>query len=154
MLNPDFQDMLSALSEAGVDFIVVGAFALAAHGNPRATGDIDLLVRPSRENASRLMEALKFFGAPTTGIEFEDFCTAETVFQIGLPPRRIDLLTSLEGIADFDEAWMSRITVQIGGSTVPVIGRETLIKNKTALGRPQDVADVAWLLDHPPPAPP
>lgn len=149
MLNPDFRDMLSALSAAKADFIVVGAFALAAHGNPRSTGDIDIYIRPSTDNADRVLEALRAFGAPLDQIAKQDLLLTDTVFQIGVVPRRIDLLTGLEGIADFDEAWSSCIAVTLDGLEVPVLGRDALIKNKSSLGRPQDLADVAWLKSNP-----
>jgi len=145
MLNPDYKDMLSALFDANVEFIVVGAFALAAHGNPRSTGDIDLFVRPSPDNAIRTLDALRKFGAPMDQISVEDFSREDVVFQIGLVPRRIDLLTSLEGVDSFDEAWSDRVVVEVGGFQLPVLSKKTLIQNKKALGRPQDIADVAWL---------
>ncbi|PIQ62049.1 MAG: hypothetical protein COV99_07410 [Bacteroidetes bacterium CG12_big_fil_rev_8_21_14_0_65_60_17] len=150
MLNPDYSDMLSVLSAANVDFLVVGAFALAAHGNPRATGDIDIYVRPSEDNAKRIMEALKMFGAPVGGISVGDFLSKDLVLQIGVEPRRIDLLTGLEGIENFDEAWSDRMVIKMQELQFPVLGRATLIRNKRALGRPQDVADVAWLEKHTP----
>ncbi len=145
MLNPDYSDMLSVLSAANVDFLVVGAFALAAHGNPRSTGDIDIYVRPSEDNAHRVMEALKMFGAPMDGISVGDFQGNDLVLQIGVEPRRIDLLTGLEGVENFDEAWSDRLMIKMQDLEFPVLGRATLIRNKRALGRPQDVADVAWL---------
>lgn len=145
MLNRDFREMLSALLDAEVEFIIVGAFALAAHGNPRSTGDIDIFVNPTTDNAIRLFAALTRFGAPLAQIEKTDFEKPDLVFQIGLPPRRIDILTSLEGISGFEEANNSKVTARVGDLDLPVLGRDTLIKNKTALGRPQDVADVAWL---------
>ena len=139
-MNPDFRDMLSALSAARVEFLVVGAYALAVHGVPRATGDIDLWVRPTRENAERTLEALRGFGAPLTGLTAEDLCRPGTVYQIGVAPRRIDLLTAIDGVG-FDEAWSSRTPVEIAGLHVDVIGRAALLKNKRATGRPRDIAD-------------
>jgi len=149
MLNPDYREMLSVLFDAKVEFVVVGAFALAAHGNPRSTGDIDIYVRPSVENASRVMAALRAFGAPLKNISDADFLDTETVLQIGLIPRRIDILTGLDGIADFDEAWASHVSAIIDDISIPVLGREVLIKNKRAIGRPQDLADIAWLEANP-----
>lgn len=145
MLNPDYSDMLSALFAAEVEFVVVGAFALAAHGNARSTGDIDIYINPTPENANRVVEALKQFGAPMQQISAEVFSTVDMVFQIGVVPRRIDFLTSLEGIETFQEAWTSRMMVDVDGLQIPVLGKTVLIKNKKALGRPQDIADVAWL---------
>lgn len=148
MLNPDYREMLSALFDANVEFVVVGAFALAAHGNPRSTGDIDIFVRPSAENAARVMIALKAFGAPLSNVNESDFTDPETVLQIGIVPRRIDILTDLDGISDFDEAWRTRVEARIEDVCIPVLGRDVLIKNKRATGRPQDLADVAWLEAH------
>ena len=146
MLNPDYRDMLSAFADAEVDYLVVGAYAMAAHGHPRATGDMDLWIRPSPENAARVLRALSAFGAPLANVDQNDFETPATVFQIGVSPRRIDILTSIEGVT-FDEAWPQRMNVDIDRLTVPVIGRKHLIKNKRALGRSQDMADLERLLD-------
>lgn len=142
MLNPDFRDILSAFCEERVEFLLVGAYALAVHGIPRATGDIDLWVRPSDENAERVLRALATFGAPLSGISASDFKTRDTVLQIGVSPRRIDILTTLDAV-DFDDAWRDRAMVEVGGLTIPVIGRRDLIRNKKAVGRPQDLADIA-----------
>jgi hypothetical protein len=145
-LNEDFQDALSALTDAGVEFLVVGAHALAAHGLPRATGDLDIWVRPSPDNAVRVERALKAFGAPIAahGITARDFETPGTVYQIGLPPRRIDVLTEISGVA-FDEAWATKTSVTVGGRSFYVLGREALLTNKRAAGRPKDLLDVAAL---------
>jgi hypothetical protein len=144
VLNPDFRDMLSELNAAEADFIVVGAYALAAHGLPRATGDIDIWVRPTAENAERVHGALRAFGAPVDQLSVDDLSSPEVVFQIGVAPRRIDILTSIDGVA-FEDAWPRRQTVTIEGLDIPVLGREDFIENKKASGRPQDLADVAWL---------
>ncbi len=144
MLNPDFQDMLSALSAEGADFLVVGAYALASHGNPRATGDIDLWVRPTPENAQRVYKALQIFGAPLEKLTVDDLHTLDTVFQIGVVPSRIDILTSIDGIA-FDEAWRDRKAVTVGKTNVFVISKPHLIRNKKAAGRPKDLLDATWL---------
>lgn len=143
-MNKDFVDMLSGLSAEGVEFLVVGAHALAAHGRPRATGDLDIWVRPTEENAALVWKALAGFGAPMEQLEVADLATPEIVFQIGQPPFRIDLLTSIDGVT-FEEAWPRRIRVEIAGVEVPVLGRGDLLTNKRAVGRPQDVVDVAWL---------
>lgn len=143
-MNQDFVEMLSALSEAGADFLLVGAHALAAHGRPRATGDLDIWVRPTHENASRVWAALLRFGAPLHEISLVDLRTPGVVFQIGLVPSRIDLLTSISGV-EFDDAWNNRITISVSGVTIPTIGREDLIRNKLAAGRPRDLADAAEL---------
>lgn len=143
-MNPDFVAMLSALSAASADFIVIGAFALAAHGNPRSTGDIDLWVRPTRENAERVMRALHAFGAPLLGLSVEDLVDEQTVFQIGVAPVRIDILTGIDGVA-FDAAWARRVPVELGEVCVSVLSLEDLATNKRAAGRPKDLADLAWI---------
>ena len=151
MLNPDFSDMLSILNAEGVEYLVVGGYALAAHGWPRATKDIDVWVRPTSENAGRVMRALARFGAPLQGLEESDLARKGMVFQIGVPPRRIDVTTKIDGL-DFDDAWPSRIVAQMGALRVPVIGRSELIRNKRASGRPKDLLDVALLETLPPEA--
>ena len=145
-LNPDFADLLILLADSGVNFLVVGAYALALHGAPRASGDIDVFVRPSPENAQRVYEALTRFGAPLASAQVgaTDFAQAGMVYQIGLPPRRIDIMTEISGVS-FDEAWASRVMADIGGHPVAFIGRDALVKNKEASGRPKDIADVARL---------
>ncbi len=148
LLNPDFRDMLRAFSEADVEYLLVGAYALASHGYVRATGDMDLWVRPERANALRVVAALRQFGAPTADIEADNFAALDTVLQIGVPPRRIDVLTGIDGV-DFDAAWPERLEVEIEGLTVPVIGKEDLIRNKQACGRPQDISDVEGLRNAP-----
>jgi hypothetical protein len=145
-LNEGFRDLLVLLADAGVEFVIVGAYALAFHGAPRASGDIDLFVRPTPDNAERLFEALARFGAPlrANGICAADFTRPGTVYQIGLPPRRIDILTEISGVS-FDEAWASRATGDVEGRLVAFIGRAALLKNKHASGRPKDLADAARL---------
>lgn len=145
-LNVDFIDMLHALIAAKVDFVIVGAHALAAHGIVRATGDIDILVRPSADNAARVMCALAEFGAPLAahGITEQDFATGGTVYQIGLPPRRIDLLTEISGVS-FDQAWESRVHARVQGLDLSFLGRDALVANKIAAGREKDLADVSRL---------
>lgn len=144
MLNPDFRDMLSAFDEEDVEFLVVGAYALAAHGLPRATGDLDLWVRRSPDNAERVLGALRAFGAPTTDLSTDDLVSPDVVFQIGVEPRRIDILTSIDGV-EFDAAWANRERIEVDDLELPVLGRRDFITNKRALGRPQDLADVARL---------
>lgn len=144
--NDDFHDMLVALIEAEVEFVIVGAHALAVHGVPRATGDIDILVRPSHENATRVMIALETFGAPVQshGVTTRDFEIAGTVYQLGLPPRRIDLLTEITGVS-FDDAWSTRVVVERDGLTLPFLARDELVRNKSATGRAKDRLDVELL---------
>jgi hypothetical protein len=136
--------MLSVLSEAGAEFLVVGAHALAAHGYPRATGDLDIWVRPTYENAPKVWKAIEQFGAPRRKLRLEDFYTPNTVFQVGVEPNRIDLLTSISGV-EFDAAWPNRREAAVDGLKFFVLGRSELLQNKRASGRPKDLADVAWL---------
>ena len=143
-MNRDFEEMLAGLSEAGVDFLVIGAHAVAVYARPRATGDLDIWVRPSPDNAQRVWAALTAFGAPLHELTLADLTSDDLVFQIGLAPNRIDLLTTVAGV-NFDQAWPRRSSVQLWGLSVPVIGREDLIKCKRAAGRPQDLADIAEL---------
>ena len=143
-MNRDFVEMLSALSAAGVDFLIVGAHALAAHGAPRATGDLDVWVRPAPDNAARVLEALREFGAPLFDLTVEDLSNPGTVFQIGLPPSRIDILSSISGVA-FDDAWPNRLSVRIGELDVAVIGRADFVVNKRAAGRDKDLSDLTLL---------
>ena len=128
MINPDFHDILSEFASAGVEYILVGAYALAVHGFPRATGDIDLWVRCSDDNARRVMTALARFGAPLSEVTERDFAAEGMVVQIGVAPRRIDLLTSIDGVA-FGDAWSERITASIDDLVVPVLSREHLLRN-------------------------
>jgi hypothetical protein len=144
LLNPDFRDILSEFCAARVEFLLVGAYALAAHGLPRATGDIDLWVRPSPENAERVMLALARFGAPLTQIHASDFAVPGIVFQISAAPRRVDILTTIDAVG-FDEAWATRVAVEIEGLRINVIGRNHLLLNMRASGRPKDLADASWL---------
>lgn len=146
-MNPDFSDMLSALFGEGVEFLVVGAYAMAVHGVPRATGDIDLWVNPSPENATRVLNALARFGAPLHDLSSADLEREGAVFQVGVAPRRIDILTGIDGVA-FGEAWAHRISTEVGGVRIPVIGLEDLIKNKLATGRDRDRADARRLQGH------
>jgi hypothetical protein len=143
-MNRDFVEMLSALSAAGADYLIVGAYAMAAHGWPRATGDIDIWVRPTPDNAARVMQALEAYGAPLFDLSADDLTRPDTVFQIGVPPGRVDILSGVSGI-EFAEAWASRITVTLAGVEVSAIGFDALLKNKLAAGRPKDLADIAWL---------
>ena len=143
-MNPDFRDMLSALNAEGVEYLLVGAYALAVHGMPRATGDIDLWVRPSSENARRALAAMHRFGAPLADLSEVDLTRAGTVFQIGLAPRRIDILTAIDAV-EFEPAWQRRMIARLADLEVPVLSRADFVTNKRAVGRPKDLADVAWL---------
>jgi hypothetical protein len=144
LLNPDFRDMLSAFCAEGVEFMLVGAYALAAHGYPRATGDIDLWIRCSGENAQRVWRALGRFGVPLFDLTVADLNRPVTVFQVGVAPNRIDILTAIDGVG-FDEARPECKVIEVEGLTILVIGRAHLLRNKRASGRPKDQADIVWL---------
>lgn len=144
MLNPDYRDILSAFNEEKVDYLIVGAYALAVHGVPRATGDIDIWIRCSEDNARRAWRALLNFGAPLSELNETELSRPGIVFQIGVAPSRIDILTSIDAV-DFTDAWKERLEVEVEGIRVTVIGRSHLIANKKAVGRPQDLADAARL---------
>ena len=144
MLNNDYKEMLQCLSAENVKFLLVGAYAVAVYGYPRATKDIDILVRATPDNASSLMKALARFGAPLSGVSAADFSMEGIVFQIGNSPRRIDILTRISGI-DFQQAYDRRKVVSLDGMEIPVISLEDLIANKRATGRTQDLADVERL---------
>ena len=143
-MNRDFAEMLAALSAAGAEYLLVGAHALAAHGVVRATGDLGLWIRPTRENAAKVWKALVAFGAPLQELTERDLATPDLVFQIGVAPYRIDLLTSIDGVS-FDEAWRDRASVRVEGQEIPLIGREDLLRNKRATGRLRDLADAEEL---------
>lgn len=143
-MNQDFLDLLRAFIDADVRFLVVGAYALAHHGRPGATGDLDVWVEPSPENAVRVLRALTAFGAPLTDVTRDDFARPGVVFQISLPPRRIDVLTELTGL-EFTDAWASRESGRFGDLTVDFIGREAFIRNKRATGRLKDLGDIEGL---------
>jgi hypothetical protein len=145
-LNPDFRDFLLAMVEEDAEFLIVGAYALALHGVPRYTGDLDVLVRPTSDNGDRVWRALSRFGAPVeaAGVSPADFTMPGTVYQVGLPPRRIDLLTEITGVT-FEEAWATRACVTLEDRVVPFIGKDAFLRNKEAAGRPKDLADAARL---------
>lgn len=146
-MTDDWFDFLAALLDAGARFLVVGAHAMAVHGVPRGTQDLDVWVDATPDNATRVWNALAAFGAPLhqLGISQAELQTANTVVQLGLPPNRIDLMTDVSGLAEFDEAWRERTTVRIRDREVPVLGRASLIANKRAAGRPKDRADLSAL---------
>ena len=143
-MNRDFAEMLSALSDAGAEFLVVGAHALPAHGTPRATGALDIWINPTPANAALVMAALRAFGAPLTNLTIDDLTTPDLVFQIGVVPSRVDILTTISGVS-FDDAWTRRMVLAIEGVQVPVLGRDDFIANKRASGRPKDLVDVDGL---------
>ena len=144
MLNEDYRDMLRALSDEKVRFLLVGAYALAAHGYPRATMDIDIWVMPSSRNAEAVLRALRRFGAPLHNLTKEDLQKDGTIFQIGVAPRRIDIITAASGL-HFEEAYGRSLPVNIGGIEVHIPSIEDLIRNKRATGRTKDLADAEAL---------
>lgn len=144
MLNPDFREILSALSGEKAEYLIVGAYALAGYGLARATGDIDILVKPDLGNSKKVYKALQVFGAPLTEIQPDTFSQPDIIFQMGVPPRRIDVITSITGVS-FEDAWAHRVTRRIEDLDLPVLSIDDLILNKTATGRPKDLVDVEWL---------
>lgn len=142
----DFRDLLAGFAAGGVRFLVVGAHALAVHGVPRVTGDLDLWVEPTAANAGRVWRALAAFGAPlgTLSLRESDFVKPDQVVQLGLPPYRIDIMTAISGVG-FDEAWAGRFTGTLFDVPVGFIGREAFIRNKRASGRPKDLEDIRSL---------
>ena len=139
-MNRDFVEMLRALSDAGADFLIVGAHARAAYGEPRATKDLDIWVRATPENAARVWRALVSFGAPTSDLTVDDFAQPGMILQLGVPPYRIDIITELTALT-FEQAWTNRTEVNFAGTTYPVIGKREYVLNKRTVGRPQDLAD-------------
>lgn len=142
-LNSDFREFLEFLNSNEVEYLVIGGYAVAAHGHPRYTKDIDIWIAPNPQNAQRLMHALEQFGFGGVGLSLDDFLLPDTVVQLGYPPRRIDLLTGPSGV-DFTVCYPDRLEVDVEGTVVKFIGLDGLRRNKAASGRPQDLAD----LDH------
>ncbi len=140
-MNQDFLDLLRAFAAHDVRFLIVGAYALAIHGRPRATGDLDVWVDATPDNAARVYVALRRFGAPLEDVSERDFSVPGIVYQIGLPPGRIDVLTELSGLV-FDDAWPTRLRGSFGEIETDFIGREAFIRNKLATGRAKDRVDV------------
>ncbi len=143
-LDKDFSEFVSLLNAHSVRFLVVGGYALAAHGLPRYTGDFDTWIWLDPDNARRVLDALEEFGFAGLGITEDDFARRDSIVQLGYPPHRIDLLTSIDGV-DFENAWPRRLEVEFANGTIGFIGREDLLANKRAAGRPQDLADIARL---------
>ena len=144
MLNEDYRDMLHVLSEEKVRFILVGAYALAAHGYPRATMHIDIWVMPSPDNADAVLRALSRFGAPLNNLTKEDLLKDGTIFQIGVAPKRIDIITTVTGL-QFENTYQNSISVNIEGIEVRIPSIDDLILNKRATGRTKDLADAEAL---------
>jgi hypothetical protein len=143
-MQPDFRELLALFNAHHVEYLIVGGYALAFHGAPRFTGDLDIFVKPDTANAQRILTALEAFGFASVGLTRHDFECPDQVVQLGVPPVRIDLITSITGVS-WDEAWAGRIAGRYGDIAVPYIGREQFIANKRATGRTQDVADLEVL---------
>ena len=145
-LNKDLKEFIELLNSRKVKYLVVGGYAVAYHGHPRFTADIDFFIERSISNAVLLEQVVNTFGFSSLGIKAEDFLKPETVIQLGRPPHRIDILTSATGI-EFDDAWQTRATTVIDGSPVFVISKKLLIQNKKAVQRPQDIADLKQIAE-------
>ena len=143
-VNPDFRDLFAALNAAHAEFLIIGGYALAVHGAPRFTKDLDVWVKANPDNAQKVWNALDAFGAPFLDLTLQDLATPGIVFQMGLPPNRIDIITAIDGVA-FHEAWEHRVPSAYGDQPVMVIGMDDLIRNKEATGRPQDRLDAQTL---------
>lgn len=150
-MNEDFADLLRSFEDSGAEYLVVGGYAVMAYAEPRYTKDFDVWVRPDKENAIRVHRALADFGAPLEGVSVEDFATPGLVYQIGVAPVRIDILMSVEGL-EFADAWSRRKRMDFGGVEAWLISREDLVRNKRAVGRPQDLLDADALEGSEPPS--
>ena len=144
MINPDFKDLLLAFNAAEVRYLVVGAYAVTFHAQPRFTKDLDIWVEASQENAARVHKALTAFGAPVSELTPDDLANQEMVYQIGVAPNRIDILMGVSGL-EFGAAWPNRVESQYGDCPIHVISRQDLIRNKRAAARPQDIIDLRAL---------
>ena len=146
MLSRDFKEFVELLESGSVEYLIVGGYALAAHGHPRYTGDLDIWLRITPDNIDRVLHALDSFGFGSLGLKVSDFEQPQTVIQLGYPPGRIDLLTGVDGV-DFDDCYARRMTVELAGLHLPFIGLEDFKANKKASGRLQDLADLESLRD-------
>ncbi|HEY2974582.1 MAG TPA: nucleotidyl transferase AbiEii/AbiGii toxin family protein [Pyrinomonadaceae bacterium] len=143
-LERDLREFIELLNARDVRYVIVGAYALAHHGRPRYTGDIDFFVEASAQNADRLSQVLEQFGFANVGVVEEDFTAADQVVQLGVEPHRMDIMTSITDV-EFDEAWNTREYGDLDGLRVPFISKELLKRNKAAVGRKQDLADLDYL---------
>lgn len=143
-LHSDLREFIASLNSRKVEYLIVGGHAVAFHGYPRFTGAIDFFVRPTAENARRILEVLGAFGLGSLELTIADLVTPDRVVQLGRPPNRIDILTSISGV-DFDSAWQARVPAFLDGEPVSFLGFEDLLRNKTASNREKDRADVATL---------
>lgn len=143
-LQKDLREFVALLVSRGVDFVVIGGHAVAFHGYPRLTDDIDLLLRPTRENAQRVLDAIAEFGFGSIELTVDDFVAPDQVIQLGRIPNRVDLLTHVYGVT-IDEIWQTRVEADLDGLRVMMIGKAELIRTKRATGRTQDIADAEKL---------
>lgn len=144
MLNKDFKEFVELLNSIGVEYLIVGGYALAAHGHPRYTGDLDIWIRTTEGNIDRLLDALARFGFGSLGLTRKDFLEPGTIVQLGYPPARIDLLTAIDGV-EFGACHARRVVMTIAGVDLPIIGLDEFRANKRASGRAKDLADLESL---------
>jgi hypothetical protein len=145
-LSNDLREFLKLLNSRGVDYVIVGAHSLAFHGRPRYTGDLDVLIRSTPGNAAKLVDLLNEFGFTDSDFKASDFTEPDQVIQLGRAPNRIDLLTSISGVSS-DEAFATRVSAELDSIPVFVLDKDALIRNKRAVGRPQDLADIDMMED-------
>lgn len=144
MLNEDYKEMLQILLKNNVKFLVVGAYAMGACGYPRATGDIDLWVEASSANSKSIYKSLKDFGAPLSEIDEDTFNAQGLIFQIGVAPRRIDIITKIDGVV-FSDAYNNKQEIELDGLKIPFLSKSDIIKNKKAAARDKDLIDIKYL---------
>jgi hypothetical protein len=145
-MNSDFKDLLSILNARNVRYLVVGGYAVMKYTEPRYTKDLDVWVDSSPENARAVFESLRQFGAPLTNLSASDFAREGSIYQMGRPPARVDVLTSIEGVR-FADAWRNRVATDFDGTPAHLISRQDLLVNKRAVGRPQDLLDANSLVE-------
>lgn len=147
-LAPDFNEFCELLSDRGVEFVIVGAYALAWHGAPRFTGDLDVFVRPTEENARRLLSAIEAFGLPTAPLTAADIVAGTKLIEMGVAPVQVHVMSHIDGVT-WNEVWQDRVLGLVGERPLPFIGREAFLRNKRAAGRPKDLADIEALKELP-----
>jgi hypothetical protein len=140
-LAPDFDEFIGSLNAHGVEFLIVGAYALAFHGAPRFTGDLDILVRPTIENAAKVMEAVRAFGFPINELQPQDLIDPRRILEMGIEPVQIHVMSAISGVS-WDDAWETRAAGTCGAHAASFLGRDAFLQNKRAAGRPKDLADV------------
>lgn len=143
-LAPDFNEFFRLLNDERVEFVVVGAYALALHGVPRYTGDMDILVRPAPDNAERLLRVIRSFGFPAPELTVETIVARTCLIQMGVPPVQLHIMSDIDGVT-WDDVWRDREVAVLSGLDIPFIGRRSFISNKRAAGRPKDLADIEAL---------